>query len=145
MARALLFLLSCAVSVRVGTVVAKDAKPKSSHYWNSEFHWNAQTPSELFGSRQLSGPLPQGLVGILNLGLPAPPSGGPSSFVAWRYITRMLSRSRSSRGRPRNAPAAFMTRSHFGHIPVILVAVQVSARNGAALMRWSLSYHKARS
>jgi hypothetical protein len=45
-----------------------------------KFHRNAQTASKLYGSRQFLRPLPQGLVGILSLGLLAPPSGGPSSF-----------------------------------------------------------------
>jgi len=38
----------------------------------TKFQWNAQTPSELRGSHQFLRPLPQGLVGILNLGLSSP-------------------------------------------------------------------------
>ena len=110
-----------------------------------------KVPLERAGAKQVMWkppvlrPLPQGLVGILSLGLLAPPAAALLLLSAWPISLGCC--------RVRVVPAAghgmrllsFMTRSHFGHIPVILVAAQVSARNGAALMRWSLSYHKARS
>ena len=115
----------------------------SSSAWTT----GTQVPLERAGAKRVEGkppvsPSPSPRAGR-HLDPGAAPRASPSSFIRLAYVTPM--RSRSSRGRPRNAPAAFVTRSHFGHIPVILVPAQVSARNGAALMRWSLSYHKARS